>query len=155
MQLRQPSLSEAEPLRERSCPTHHLGDPEIRVRRRQVRGEVHLSSLYLFFLSRSLRRELRPPPSQSDTKCKIFYPKRKVQRTLAAVMRFPYDSKPLGSSLGQPEFTFKSILFPFFSRLEPQLRIAPHSCCCVHILFTCRFLLYMHETLFLYILQGK
>lgn len=112
MQLRQPSLSEAEPLRERSCPTHHLGDPEIRVRRRQDRGEVHLSSLYLFFLSRSLRRELRPPPSRSETKCKIFYPKRKVQRTLAAVMSFPYDSKPLGSSLGQPEFTFKSILFP-------------------------------------------
>lgn len=103
------ALSEAEPRRERSCPTHHVGDPGPE---EAGQGEVHLSSLYLFFLSRSLRRELRPPPSQSHTKCKIFYPKRKVQRTLAAVMSFPYDSKPLGSSLGQPEFTFKSILFP-------------------------------------------
>lgn len=152
MQLRQPSLSEAEPRRERSCPTHHLGDPGPE---EAGQGEVHLSSLYLFFLSRSLRRELRPPPSQSDTKCKIFYPKRKVQRTLAAVMSFPYDSKPLGSSLGQPSSHSKASCFLFFSRLEPQLRIAPHSCCCVHVLLTCRFLLYMHETLFLYLLQGK
>lgn len=53
---------------------------EIRVTPEEAeQGQVHLSSLYLFFLSRSLRREgLRPPPSQSETKCKIFYQKRKV-----------------------------------------------------------------------------
>lgn len=62
---------------------------------------------------------------------------------------------PLALAWGSRSPHSEASCFLFFSRLESQLRIAPHSCHCVHILFTCCFLLYMHETLYLYVLQGK
>lgn len=97
---------------ERSCPTHHLGDPGHPGGGRTGTKSTSQASIYSFSPDPLEESYALLHLSLRHAKCKIFYPKRKVQRTLAAVMSFPYDSKPLGSSLGQPEFTFKSILFP-------------------------------------------
>lgn len=74
------------------------------------------------------------------------YQKRKVWRTLANVMSFLLTRSLLPLPWCSQSLHSETSCFLSYSRLEPQLRIAHHSCCGVHSLFICCFLLYMHET---------
>lgn len=102
--------------------------------------------LDLLFFSRSQKRSISSPISIKEGK---FLPKQEGLEDATSCHEFPYDLKTLGSCHSEAS------CFLFSSGLQPRLRIALHSCYCVHILFICSFLLNMCETLFLYILQGK
>lgn len=148
------SLSLSQKLNQSSCPTPLPQIFRSALWKRKNRWEVHFSRIYRLFLSRFLRKESHPllHLDLRHTNCKIFCQKRKVQRILAAVMSFPMTRSLLALAWDSRSPHSEASCFLFCSRLEPQLRIAPHSCCCVFIIFTCSFFLYMHETLFLYIL---
>ena len=105
------SLSEAKTTQNERRGSLYFTAPDQPHGKVEERWEVHFSSLYLLLLSRSLRRESHPLFSPGHTKCKIFYGKRKVWRTPAAVRSFPMTRSLLAVAWGS-QSTFRGILFP-------------------------------------------
>lgn len=118
----------------------------ISIEEREQVGDPFLQTWSTLSLKISQKRSISSSISIQEGK---FLPKQEGLEDATSCHEFPYDLKTLAS------FHSEASCFLFSSRLQPRLRIALHSCYCVHILFICSFLLNMRETLFLYILQGK